>query len=91
MSEGNVVNTKFTDLWEILSAIEERVLKSERINEEGTLNVGADLNTIKSQLSKPNPNTTLIKQAWSTIEHVVTAAGFGELVAKAALLISQMV
>jgi len=90
IGEGNVVNTQYTDLSRMLTDLEKAVAESAKLENEQKLDVLADVSTIQSQLSKPKPNTGLIKSIWQDIEATVTAAGFGELVYKIAEFISHL-
>lgn len=83
VGSGNIVNAKLTDLSDALANIEEAIKNSDEVSEEDRLNVIADIGTIQSQLSKPEPKKSIIKEAWSGVETVVTGAGFVELVGKA--------
>ena len=90
IGDGNVVNTQYTDLSRMLSDLEKAVAETAKLENEQKLNVLADISTIQSQLSKPKPNTSLIKTIWQGIEGTVTASGFAELVYKIAEFISHL-
>lgn len=90
IGNGNVVNTQYTDLSRMLSELEKAVAECAKLENEQKLDVLADVSTIQSQLSKPKPNTSLIKSVWQSIEKTVTAAGFGELIYRIAQFISQL-
>ena len=90
VGSGNVVNTQFADLSGVLTAIEEAVGESESLSEEDKLNTLSDIETIKAQITKPQPNTGIIKQAWQAVETAVTAAGATDLLKQAAELIGPL-
>lgn len=89
VGSGNVVNTEFADLSELLDQIEEQIQKSS-ISEEEKLNAISDIGTIQTQLSKPTPNASIIEQAWKGVEVAVTAAGATELLTKVDPLIAAL-
>ena len=91
VGSGNVVNTAHTDLAGILSELERAVGESESIDEEGRLNALADLSTIQSQLSKPKPDVSIVRSAWSAIETTITASDLVELMGRAAAFIANLV
>lgn len=91
IGSGNIVNTGYQDLSKVLSEIEQGLTTATGITEEDRLNALADVSTIQSQLAKPTPNTSVIKQVWAGVEKIVTAAGFTELVMKAGAFIAAMV
>lgn len=84
----NVVNVKYSDLYEVLDALEEEVSKEKTLSDEDKLNVTADIESLKNQLSKPKPNRNVIASLWSGIEKIVTGAGMVELAQKVAKLVS---
>lgn len=91
VGSGNVVNTELTDLSKVLSELETNVSESEELSEEQKLNAIADIGAIQNQLSKPEPNTNIIKEAWAAIKAAVTAAAFAELIHKVGGLIAPLV
>lgn len=87
VGDGNVVNTTFTEVANVLKQIQETVAAATTINESDKLNVFSDLETIQSQIQKPAPNKSIIQQAWKAVEAVVTAGGFVDLATKAGALL----
>lgn len=87
---GNVVNAELTDLSRTLSELEKAVTESGSLSDEEKLNVVADLGTIQSQLSKPKPHGNIIRNIWSGIKKVLTAAEFAEFVTKISVFITQL-
>lgn len=68
VGDGNVVNTKFTDLHKELNEFRQAVLGDETIPNEEKLAITSDIDTLQSQLQKPNPNKTILQTIWSGIE-----------------------
>lgn len=87
VGSGNIVNTELTDLSSILSKIEVAITSSNKVSEVEKLNAIADIGTIQSQLSKPEPKKSIIKEAWQGVELAATSAGFLDLIQKGAELI----
>jgi len=85
---GNIVNTELTDLSDVLAEIETALTASNKLSEEDKLNAIADIGTIQSQLSRPEPKKGIIKEAWQGVEVAATAAGFVDLLQKGAVLVS---
>lgn len=90
VGSGNIVNTELTDLSNTLSEIEAALSGSDKLSEEEKLNAIADIGTIQTQLSKPEPKKSIIKEAWEGVEVAVTAAGFTDLLQKGAALIGPL-
>lgn len=86
----NVVNTSFTDLARALQEVREAVLAAPKLDDEIKLNVIADIDSLQGQLQKPSPSKEVVRSLWGGIEKVVTAAGFGELVVRAARMIAPL-
>lgn len=68
VGDGNVVNTKFTDLHKELNEFRQAVLGDETIPNEEKLEITSDIDTLQSQLQKPNPDKTILQTIWSGIE-----------------------
>lgn len=90
VGNDNVVNASFTDLATILQEMRTAVLECESLEDQQKLEVVADIDSLQSQLQKPSPSREIVKNVWGAIEKVVTAAGFAELVAKAAVMITPL-
>ncbi len=80
IGDGNVVNTTFTDLSKILTEARQAVLSEAALSEEDKLGVVADIESLQSQLQKPNPDRTVIQTLWSAIEKIATVGGVAELI-----------
>jgi hypothetical protein len=91
VGSGNVVNRDLTDLSNVLNDIESALLSSNELNEEQKLNAISDIGAIQSQLSKPEPNRNILKEAWKFVSTTVTAASFVELMQKASELIGPLI
>lgn len=86
LGDGNQIDAKFSDLGEALAKLREAITKSE-ISEVEKMGYVADIDTIQSQLAKPNPNPGIIKAAWSVVQGAAAIGGCAGLVEKVAALI----
>ncbi len=84
IGNGNVVNTNYTDLSRHLTEFQQAVQNSSQLSEANKLALIADISTIQSQLSKVEPNISVIKTVWTGVEKLATAAGFVDFVGKVA-------
>ncbi len=91
VGNDNVVNTSFTDLAQVLQEMRRTMLAAPALDDEAKLNVVADVDSLQGQLQKPSPSKELVKSLWGAIEKVVTGAGFGELVVRAAKMIGPLI
>ena len=87
LGDGNQVNAKFGELGQSLSELRNAVTSSE-VQESTKLELVADIDTIQSQLAKPEPNRTIIKAAWEVVKGAAAIIGCTVLVHKIAGLLA---
>jgi hypothetical protein len=90
VGDGNVVNAGFTDLSRVLKDLRTAVLASMSLNDPTKLNVAADIDTIQTQLQKPEPDRSIMRKAWEGIKAVVTVGELADLGMKAAALFGHL-
>lgn len=78
LGDGNVVNAQFATLHSELNALKEAIAQSESLTEAQKLDVSVDIESIKDQLAKAQPNRAIIRTLWQSVENVVTAANLVE-------------
>jgi hypothetical protein len=88
--DHNVVNNQFIPLAECLTQLEQAVSQTAMPDSDKVAVIG-DIETIKSQLAKPAPDGNILRQAWTTVERVVTAHGFGAILLDAAKHIAPLI
>ncbi len=88
--DHNVVNNQFIPLAERLTQLEQAV-SATQIPEADKIAVIGDIETIKSQLAKPSPDRSILKQAWTAVEAIVTAHGFAQVLIGSAELIRPLI
>lgn len=86
LGDGNQINAKFSELGQSLLELREAVTKSEAPEAE-KMGLVADIDTIQSQLAKPEPNRGIIQSAWEAVKAATVINGCTALVAKVAGLI----
>jgi hypothetical protein len=67
LGDGNQVDAKFGELGQSLSDLRGAITSSD-VQESTKLGLAADIDTIQSQLAKPEPNPTIIKAAWEVVK-----------------------
>lgn len=82
-----VVNKLYLDLYRELSLLSEAIRKSNQLTDEEKLNYTSEIETIKAQLSKTEPDRGIISSAWNKLEKLSTIAGISSLFEKVAKLI----
>ncbi len=87
LGDGNQINAKFGELGQSLSELRTAITGSE-VQESTKLELVADIDTIQSQLAKPEPNRTIIKAAWEVVKGAAAINGCTVLVHKIAGLVA---
>jgi hypothetical protein len=90
VGDHNVVNNQFVSLVEHLSALE-RAISELAISETEKVSAIADIETIRSQLAKPEPDRNILKQASQGVERIVTAHGFGTVLLEAGRHLARLI
>ncbi len=87
LGDGNQINAQFGDLGKALAELHETITKS-NVSERDKLTLIADIDTIQSQLAKPEPSRGIIAAAWETIKTAAAIQGCAGLVERVGALIS---
>ena len=72
---NNVVNASYTELYGSLSILGEAIKANDKLTDEEKLNAQAEIETIKNQLVKSNPDRTTIQRAWAALKTIATLEG----------------
>lgn len=87
VGDGNQVNAKFGDLGQSLAELRDAITQAE-VSDVQKMDLVADIDTIQSQLAKPEPNRGIIKAAWEMVKGAATINSCVSLVQKVTGLIS---
>jgi hypothetical protein len=89
IGDGNAVNIRFTQMATALEQLQQAVLKSGELSDRQKLDALADIGTIRSQITKSEPDKTIVDSVWRALGRladVTTIAGalstLGPLVAE---------
>src|SRR5205814_5349620 len=74
LGDGNQINAKFGDLGQSLAELREAITKSDAPDAQ-KMNLVSDIDTIQSQLAKPEPNRSIVKAAWETVKGAAAING----------------
>jgi len=86
LGDGNQVNAKFSELGQALLELREAITKS-NAPEADKMGLIADIETIQSQLAKPQPNSNIVATAWEAIKAAAAIEGCANLVLKVSQLV----
>jgi len=90
LGDGNIVNAEFSELHNELSNLKRAIAESEVLPESQKLDLSVDIESIKDQLAKQQPNKTIIGHLWQGIERIVTGAGLIDLIGRIKPLIESL-
>lgn len=90
LGDGNVVNVKYENLHNELSKLKEAVATS-TLDDSQKLDVSVDIESIKDQLAKANPDKTMIGHLWSRIKDVATIGGFMQAISLVTPYITELI
>jgi hypothetical protein len=81
VGDGNQVDAKYESVGNQLAAFKDMVRKSDKLSESDKLAIVADVESMQSQLAKPEPNRTVLGALWSGIERITTGTTLASSVA----------
>jgi hypothetical protein len=87
LGDGNQIDAKFSELGKSLAELRNAITSSDA-QESQKLELVADIDTIQSQLAKPEPNRTIIQAAWNVVKGAAAINGCTVLVHKVAGLLA---
>jgi hypothetical protein len=90
LGDGNQINAKFSQLGESLAELRDAITES-AAPENQKMELVADIDTIQSQLAKPQPNRGIVKAAWDAVKIAATIDGCTGLYEKVSGLIAAFV
>src|SRR5438093_648150 len=86
LGDGNQINAQFSKLGQALVELRHAITKS-TASDAQKMNFVADIDTIESQLAKPQPNRSIIAAAWEAVKTAAAINGCANLVQKVSGLI----
>lgn len=91
IGDGNFVQTRYESLYRHLDLLEQSITISESIPSEEKINYLAEVETIKSQLAKPNPDSGILSKAWQALLTLSAVPGLFDLFEKIRRIIGPLV
>lgn len=90
-NSNTVINNQYIELYKSLDLLSEAIRKTASLSDEDKLNYMGEIETIKSQLTKPKPDGNIIKQAWEKLKPLATISSIVTFFERIAKLILQTV
>jgi len=75
IGHDNVVNTQYADLYRSLDILGSEIRGNEELSDREKLSYQAEIETIKSQLMKEQPDRSIVERAWAVLKGVATVSG----------------
>lgn len=85
-----IINSQYVDLYKNLDLLSEAILTSDSFKDEEKLNYIGEINTVKAQLTKTNPDKGIIGRTWERLKPLATIAGIASFFEKVAKLIGAL-
>ncbi|MBI5763384.1 MAG: hypothetical protein HZA51_07660 [Planctomycetes bacterium] len=90
LGDNNQVDAKYESIANRLIEFKDVVRKASDVNDADKVSIIADIDTMESQLAKPEPNRTVLRAIWAGIEKVATATSLAANVAAIAPCLSPL-
>ena len=79
LGDGNVVNAEYADLHDALEELKNAILMNKELTDAEKLDLAVDIESIKDQLAKSQPNKSIISQLWNGLDKITTISGLFEI------------
>ena len=89
LGDGNVVNAQYADLHRALEELKSAVTESSLVESE-KFDAAIDIENIKGQLAKNEPDKTIVARLWGGLERIATVSGVTAAYEKAAELLGPL-
>src|SRR6266540_1069523 len=90
IGRDNVVQTKFEPLFRDLDTLAIQIRAASGLSDQQKLSYQAEIDTIKSQLMKEQPDRGILRRAWDALKGAATIAGAAALIDRVRLMIGPL-
>ena len=90
VGNDNIVYNKHSNLYRSLDLLGEEIRRSDKFSDKQKLTCQAEIDTIKSQLSKPTPDRSILRTAWDALRTIATIGGVINILEKVRALIEPL-
>lgn len=91
LGDGNVVNASHRELFQRLTALKGALSSSDQLSDREKLDVVVDIETLKDQLAKPEPDADVAGRLWPKIAKAADVAGLASLALAVVPLIQPLI
>ncbi len=86
-----IINSQYIDLYKNLDLLSASIQKIDSLSDKDKLNYIGEIETIKSQITKPNPDKNIVQKAWEKLKPLATISGIASFFEKVSKLISALI
>lgn len=90
LGDGNIIHAEFSDLHAALDELKEAITASGELEEVQKLSAVTDIETIKAQLARKDPQRQIIGIVWDSLQKMSTLCGIAEALAKVGPLLHNL-
>ena len=91
LGDGNVVNVRNEGLFQQLNVLKERIADNEDVSEDVKMDAAVDIETLKTQLAKHDPDRQVVQRLWDRIARAADLAGLAAFVITIEPMVRQLV
>lgn len=90
VGEGTIVNAQHSELFLHLDVLKSEIGRNDVLSDEEKLNSQAEVETIKSQLQKTEPDRAIIRKAWERIHKLGAVSGIASFITNIAPFLTSL-
>ncbi len=90
VGEGTIVNAQHSELFLHLDVLKSEIGRSDDLSDEEKLNYQAEVETIKSQLQKTEPDKSIVSKAWERIHKLGAASSIASFITNVAPFVASL-
>jgi hypothetical protein len=91
LGDGNLVNVQYQQLFDDLTELREAITRSDDLSDREKLEVAVDIETLKDQLAKSEPDPEVVRRLWPRIEKAANLAGLAAFALELASVIQKLI
>ena len=91
LGDGNLVNVQYQQLFQRLSDLKGAITRSDQLTDDQKLEAAVDIETVKDQLVKSEPDPEVVRRLWPRIDMAAALAGLASLALEIGQLVDKLI
>jgi hypothetical protein len=91
LGDNNIIRNEAVNLYKTLEELDNRIRMTDQLKDEEKLNYRAEVKTMQSQLSKPNPDKDILRKSWDALKGIATIGSLGNVIDKVGSALEQAI